>query len=326
MAQFLPLILLAGVGSILGIVFMFAFKLDQNDWRTKLYPIFMLLFGGGLGVGLHFGSASNPMNLPAIYMGIQLVVMLIGIFHLWFLYKKLFWSKRSTNDEAADSFLPETVYTLTILFFIAAGLMAAYGYFAGFQKIGDFWAVSVPFVIPFLFTKSYDFLNQFPRKDFSQKWGFAATQIKEDNWRWENETWIYFEVKERLDNTKIKENRAASFRIKAPRKVPLREVFRLAIREYNKNTEDIVVQDLGFEKNNQGKFWWLFSIKFIWNQPSTWFRKMRYLDPYSSTIANDILPKDVILAQRMWTKEAFENLEEYFEDNGEIAIGELIEE
>lgn len=324
MTQFIPLITLSGMSIGLFAVFMFAFELDQNDWRTKLYPLFMCLFGGLMGLWLHYGSFNNPMNLPNIYMVIQGLFFLFGLFHLWFMYQKLFWSKRNGYDADMDSLLPEAIYSFAILFLMGAGLLAAYGYFSGFSKMGNYWSISILFSIPFLFLKSYDFLNQIPQKDYSLKWVFTDDPINENNWRWENETWTHFEVKEKFRGTS-KVNRLASFRIKGPRKVPLREIFRLATREYNKNAVDVVVQDLGLEKENKGKIWWLFSIKFIWSQPNTWYRKIRYLDPYSSSVINEILPNDIIVARRMSTKVATENKEEYFEDD-DIPMGILIEE
>ena len=325
MTQFIPLITLSVMSIGLFAVFMFAFKLDQNDWRTMLYPLFMFLFGGLMGLWLHFGSFNNPMNLPNIYMAIQALFLLFGLFHLWFMYKKLFWSKRNGYDATIDSLLPEAIYSLAVLFLMGAGLLAVYGYFSGFPKIGNYWSISFLFFIPFLFLKSYDFLNQIPQKDYSQKWVFTDAPINEDNWRWENETWTHFEVKELLKGT-TKTNRLASFRIKGPRKVPLREIFRLATREYNKKATEVIVQDLGIEKENKGKIWWLFSIKFIWTQPNTWYRKIRYLDPYSSSVINKILPNDIVVARRMSTKGAIENKEEYFETDDDIPMGILIEE
>lgn len=320
MNEYIPLLILLGIGIILGAIFFFAFSIDQNGWRTKVYPLIMAIMGGLAGLYLHFSSIDDPMNLPVSYMVLQGVFLLLGIFHFWFLYKKLFWSRRNSFDLENDSFLPELVYTLLVLVLATAGLFAAYGYFAGFPKMTNYWVVGILFLLPFLFIKSYDALNQIPHKDFSQKWVFTKDHIGEKNWDWVNEMWVHFEVKENLISERHNNGRNARFRISAPRKVPLREFYRLAIREYNRQGPDIMVQDLGFERVNQGQFWWLFSIKYLWNRPNTWFRKNRYLDPYSSPVNNEIRPTDIIIARRMGTKEAIEN-QEVFDDG--IPMGEL---
>lgn len=321
MEQFLPIISLSFIGVVLGAIFMLGFKLDQNDWRTLLYPVLMLLLGGLGGLLMDFSSAGNPLVLPLIYVLVQVAFLLFGIFHLWLMYRKLIWSKRNTVDLQSDSVVPEMIYTFLIFSFAVVGFLVGYGYFAGFAKIGTYWGIGIPFIIPFLFMKSYDFLNQIPKRDFSQKWKFTNEAIKEFNWNWENEIWVNFEVKEKLVDAKVKTNRLVAFKILAPRRVPIREVFRLAIREYNKKGPTIIVQDLGFEQENKDRFWWLFSIKFEWKRPNTWFRKIRYLDPYSSSVSNEISPKDTVLARRMFTQEAFQNKEPYFDDN--IPMGQL---
>jgi hypothetical protein len=118
-----------------------------------------------------------------------------------------------------------------------------------------------------------------------------------------------------------RKGRIAQFRVQVPRQVPLREVYRLAVRVWNQNSnavQDIVVQDLGFESVNQGRFWWLFSIKFEWLKPSTWFREPRFLNPMQSIVANDLKPNDIIRAQRM----AFINAD-LDDDDDDIPMGEL---
>lgn len=239
------------------------------------------------------------MNLPNIYMALQGVFLVLGAAHLWWTYRKLFWSKRNAIQAENDSFWPELLFTLATFFLMSAGLLGAYGYFAGFDGTANYWPAGILFVVPFLFLKSYDFLNQIPQRDFSRKWEFTDERIGEDNWDWVNEIWVQFEVKESLAGERLKKGRSASFRIYAPRKVPLREIFRLAVREYNRKGPDISVQDLGFERENEGRFWWLFSIKFVWSRPGTWFRKIRYLDPYRSPVKNEIRPNDIVAARRM---------------------------
>lgn len=328
MEEYLLLTILSGLGISFAAIFMFAFDLDQNDWRTKLYLLFMLLLGGLGGLSLHYGSVDNSMNLPIIYMVLQGIFLLLGVFHFWFMYKKLFWSNRNPYDAEVDSIIPEFIYTLTTLCFLTVGLLAIYGYLAGFGRVDIYWAICILFIVPFFFMKSYDFLNQLPQKDFSAKWTFTDEAINEYRWKQENEGWINFQVKEKLQRAKVKNNRTAMFRIIAPRDVPLREVYRLAVKVYNKKGPDVLVQDLGFERENADKFWWLFTIKFIWTQPTTWFRKYRYLDPYSSAVTNEILPTDTIVARRMLAKNAVQNKVDlgFFEsEDDDIPMGELIE-
>ena len=299
MAKLLPILSVSAVGAILFAIFMSAFKRNQSDLRTKLYVLVLVLFGAGAGLWLHFGSAEEPLKSPIIYMVLQGLFLLLGMAHVWYMYKWLFWSKRDPRIASEDSFWPELVYTLGILFFMTAAIIAVYGYYNGFDKVGNFYLIGILFILPFIYLKSYDVINQIPVRDFSQKWQFSNERIKEDQWDWVNEIWVQFRVRENWEGERKKSGRKAVFRIHAPRKVPIREVFRLAVREYNRGGPEISVQDLGFEQENADRFWWLFSIKFVWYRPNTWFRKVRYLDPYSSTVLNEVRPTDIILAKRI---------------------------
>jgi len=319
----IPSIFFAGTGIILLMIFMMAFKLDQNDRRTKLYLFFMMLLAALTGLGLHFGNRSTALSLPTMYIPLKIFFLVVGVFHFWFMYKKLFWSKRDTYTKEQDSFFPELVYTLCIQFLMSVSLLTVYGYFAGFEKMINYWAISILFIVPFLFAKSYDFLNQIPQKDFSKKWLFTKERIGEDNWNWVNKTWVYFAIKEDLKGEWRKKGRYVNFRIEVPRLVPIREIFRLAIREHNNMRHDVIIQDLGFEESNKDRFWWLFSVKWIWNRPSTWFRTARYLNPYKSVIENEILPHDIILATRMSLKEDI-NFDDNYDEYEDIPMGELM--
>jgi Type VI secretion system, TssN len=324
MNALIPIIvlLILSIGS--GFVFLWGFDLYQNERRTLRYPLFMLLLGCLAGLGLHYGAHQKDpacvflgisgiglkhvkdcptVTWDAVFTLLQISFLLFGIFHVWYMYKRLFWSKRDPFRPELDSFLPEFIYTICVMFFVSLGMVAVSAYFVGLKShAGSYWAVSELFMMPFLVVKIYDFFNQIPKQDFSQKWFFTNERINEDLWERINETWTYFEVKETWRDEGLKKGRVANFRIKAPREVPIRELFRLAVREYNRQGHDILVQDLGFEPVNKGRFWWLFSIKTVWNRPDTWFRKIRYLDPDLSTVHNHVYPDDVIVVKRVPVK------------------------
>ena len=117
MNEFIPLMAIIGISLLLITLFFTVFKLDQKDWRTKFYPLFIALLGGLGGLWLHFGSKYDPINLPKIYIAIQVICLGMGMTHLWIMYKKLFWSSRDGFDSEKDSFLPELVYTMIVYVF-----------------------------------------------------------------------------------------------------------------------------------------------------------------------------------------------------------------
>lgn len=318
MDPYIPILLMAALALVAGGIFFFGFHIDQTNRATLIYAALMLLLGIGLGFLTYYNNASDKLNLANSYTWLQVFFLLFGSFHLWFLYNKLFWSKRDGFAKNRDSFLPEFVYSLLLMSLVTVGILAVFYFKSSPSLAGLFWAVSMPFLLPFVFIKAFDALNQIPSKDFSEKWTFTKEPLREDNWRWLNEVWVEFEVYESLVAERRRAGRKARFRIRAPREVPLREVFRLAVREYNQKGPEVVMQDLGFESVNNGQFWWLFSVKFLWGKPNTWFRSIRYLDPYQATVAGELEPNDIVMVSRM----ASANATSFAEDN-DVAMGEL---
>ena len=318
MDAYIPLILVALLALVSGGIFFFGFHIDQTNRPTLVYALLMLLVGVGLGFLTYYNNKQDNLNLANSYTWLQVFFLALGIFHTWLMYKKLFWSKRDGFAKSRDSFLPELLYSIFLMALVTVGILAALSFKGQTVLAGLFWAVALPFLVPFVLLKTFDALNQIPTRDFSQKWVFTKEPIREDNWHWVNELWIEFEVYDSWASERRRAGRKARFRIRAPRQVPLREVYRLAVREYNQKGPEVVLQDLGFEMVHNGQFWWLFSIKFIWGKPNTWFRSIRYLDPYKATVAGELELTDIIVARRM----PFSNAAAFMDD-GEVAMGEL---
>lgn len=297
------------------LVFFLGFNKGQKDRRSILFLILALVLGGLLGLLVYWFDKKGIMELSAGYLLAQIIFLVLGILFPWLLYNKLFWTKRDGFIRAQDSFLPEFVYTLLTGLALSLGMILVLFYL---MKVGInmYWGVGVVFLVPFLFLKTLDFLRQIPLKDFKVKWAFSQRLINENEWNWSNEMWISFEVRESWNKPGI--NRNAKFRILAPRNAPLGEIFRLAIREYNKQGKKIVVQDLGFESENTGLFWWLFSLKTVWNRPHTWFPNLRYLDPGDSALANALRPGDLVKVRRISTGKVRQS-DEF------IAVGQVIQ-
>ena len=317
------MIQLAGIGALVttcGALFFAVFKPGQAGLKALVYPLVIALFGGLMGLLLIMLLKSGDISTLGSYITDQFLFVFFGIFHVWWMYHKLIWAKRDSTSFENDSFLPEFTFTILTGALVLAAQTAAFVYFSmsGFPQM--LVTAGVLFLLPFLFVKAYDFLNQIPEKDFSKKWLFTQKAINEEQWDWVNEVWIHFELREMWRPGRGNTGRMARFRIFAPRNVPLREVFRLAVREYNKKGPEIGVQDLGFERVNEGKFWWLFTLKFMWSRPHTWFPNMRYLDPWMACTANNLRPGDIVYARRMRLRKTGRQDDIY--DDDEVAIGE----
>lgn len=284
--------------------------MKKKDLKSTLYILLCLIAGGLLGLLFYWLDHRGTMELGEGYLAIQAIALLFGVFHVWFLYRYLLWSRRDGYIREQDSFWPEAGYSLLAALGLGLGIFLALFFFVKDVAM-PYWSAGAVFLIPFLLLKAFDFLQQIPLRDYQVKWFFSQKRINENEWNWSNEMWISFVV-----NESRKKGRKAKFRILAPRNASLGEIFRLAIREYNRQGRNVVVQDLGFEPENQGQFWWLFSLKFRWNRPHTWFPNLRYLDPHDTAQINALRPGDLVKATRISSgKEAVTQ---------EIAVGQPI--
>jgi hypothetical protein len=289
--------------------------MKKKDRKTILFPLLWLLTGGLLGLLIYWLDHKGSVGLGDAYLLTQPLALLFGILSIWILYKQLFWSKRDPYIREQDSFWPEALYTFISALALSLGHLVVLFFFVRDVAVA-YWSVGLAFMVPFLFLKTFDFLQQIPLRDYQIKWFFSQKRINENEWNWSNEMWISFLVDESRERTGLM-GRKAKFRILAPRNVPLGEVFRLAVREYNRQGRNVVVQDLGFEPENKGQFWWLFSLKFLWNRPHTWFPNLRYLDPNDTAQINALRPGDLVKVTRIATGKGAVVTEE-------IAVGQPI--
>jgi hypothetical protein len=87
--------------------------------------------------------------------------------------------------------------------------------------------------------------------------------------------------------------------ILAPKSQQMGDIFRVLVQERRKRRDLALIQDIGTEYRGQAPFWLLFSIKRIWYRPSTWSRKVRYVNPNLSVEENEIQQGDVIRVERL---------------------------
>lgn len=302
------LIFLLFLGLVTGGVFLWLNK-GKTDKRTWIYWGIFLLVGALMGALAHLLNTPKGANwrYSQIYLLYQLVFLGMGMLNAWLLYPKLFWAYREPNRADRDSFWTEGLFTFTTGMFSVIALILTFTLISG-KSISEenrpdivFLGLIIVFLLPYLVLKGYDFLNQIPSRNFDVKWTYPTHSPLEPNrWIWEHRTWVNFEVAESLENEGKWRIKPARFSVETPREQNLEDVYRLALREHHDRGPAIPIQDLGYERSRQGDFWWLFKIKFIIWRPNTWFRKIRYIDPYVSVVENDIRQGDVVKAQRMF--------------------------
>ena len=144
-----------------------------------------------------------------------------------------------------------------------------------------------------------DLSSQIPFKMVENPWLFPLEKINPQDLPWRNLMQVNFQVKQSLLDEYNLFSWAVGTWVEAPREVTLGQVFHLCIQERRPRKDLKTIQDMGDEYDGQPQFCWIFWIKLKWYDPSTWFRKPRYLNPDLSIEHNKIRSSDVVIARRI---------------------------
>ena len=271
-------------------------KPDKRSWIQVLILTLLAVLMGAIAWLLR-----NMGELPLgwVYVIMQVAFLCMGLLHNSMLYRQM-WSVRDTDYWERDSLANETAFTIFVSQFQILGFMSVYFLLKKETgaEVANFWALFIPFLIPFSTLKILDLLNQVPIKDYSQKWTYQLSELDETRWQWDNTIVVGFQVVDAFQNENNWFPKRAHFMIRAPRNQLLTQVYRLGLRVYHEKNPTIPVQDIGYEVSPP-PFWWLFYIKFHLFKPQTWFPKERYLDPNFSLENNGLQNNTLVTARRM---------------------------
>jgi hypothetical protein len=274
--------------------------------RTAWHILIVLLVSSiaGLVTESKFNGSPN-----IVWVG-RLIILVLGIGHLISLYY-IGWSKRDSYKYKEDSILPEGIFTLLLglgsaICFCASPRSLPIQFFE-FTFTPDpitMWDAPIIFLLPFVFLKLFDFAGHVPSKVVENPWIFPLEEVNTEHWPWRDLIRINFRVSKSLRDEGHIFGRWTTPWIEVPREISLGKVFQLNMQEHRKHRRD-TIQDLGNEYVGEPFFWWIFSIKWVWWKPSSWWRSIRYLDPDATLSVNLVRNGDIIRAKRV-SKEALE--------------------
>ncbi len=270
----------------------------QMGKYVMYHKLILVLLSFGLSVSLYYFLVDS---IHLIWV-LRLSVLCLGVLHVWVMYRQK-WTKRDAFEFEKDAFLPEFIFTTVSALFCSLSFVSApqiVGLVAYKIDVSSLlWDLPIVFVLPFLVLKLSDLASQIPYRLVENPWLFPIEPVNAESWPWRDLMQVNFQVSSSLlEEYRLFKSSARPW-IEAPKEIALGNVFRLAMQERRRRRELTTIQDLGDEYDGQPKFLWLFSVKFIWWNPTTWRRKPRYLNPALSIIENKIRKQDIIVAKRI---------------------------
>ena len=233
--------------------------------------IAMLAFG--VVALLTFSSLNEETML--LFTIMQFTFLVFGVLHVIAMYGSFEWT-------SIKSFFPEFVFTLLTASAGAASFILVLNFVTKYPfSFQMYWAL-LSFIIPFLVVKTYHFAIAIPAAKV-KKWFYPLFDKPEDPRPGElaNPVVMAFELPKTLND-----ERMTSFRAKAPRNMPMGELFYHFINDYNEKNKNTPIEFTDLRGNPQG---WVFYFK------PGWLGFMKYINPQLTVAENNIRENSIII-------------------------------
>jgi hypothetical protein len=252
-----------------------------------------LILFGGLGL---IGRLITSLEGESLFLLAQGIFLLLGILHVFLLYRIFSWARRDRLYPDKDSLLPELLFSLVLMGL--GGVVFLFHFWFWVPEYSGFFAYALPlFLLPFLFIKTMDAALQVPQPDYEQKWRFPAGFLDDRSLKWENPQKIFFHTAIDVKDDRRPLSRSCKMWVEPSRDESLANAFRLGVREYNIDAGATAIRDLGFEPGTPS-LWWMFYLKPILWRPHTWMGQ-KVLDATASLGRNRLREGDIVVARRV---------------------------
>jgi hypothetical protein len=249
---------------------------------SVLYVIVALILFGLIGtLGLLSGN-----RMPWYYLLAQVQSFLLGILHLYFLY-------RFIPRLEVDRFLPGLGFTMLLMLLGGIAIALLHRFVFGTHLYG-FATCVIPFLVPYLFAWVYRWYLAIPPPDH-RKWYYPQGQPMPDMDLVDLSRIlvIQFDLPKRLTDASH-----TKFKAKAPFQMPLGMLFLIFINDYNEQNTANGIQYL--DENNSPVGWHFY-------RKGGWWSFRNYLDPELTFQQNNILDDYVIIAERVLDPDSIQN-------------------
>jgi hypothetical protein len=244
---------------------------------TVLYLLVVSVLFAAVAFLGHVSLFTEPL---LSFIGFQLIFILLGILHIYYMPKYLAWAKGD------NSFWLSVLYTVILavfgyMFFVVIFKWVnneGYHYMAG-SSIAFF---IIPLFVYRTFLKAIDM----PPKIFKQWYYPVNVEVQEpDDDKLKNMLVISFEFQKKLN-----EPHFTNFRAKAPRDMEFGQLFYYFINDYNERHPNSKIE---FADKGVGAYGWIFYKKPRWYTITT-----VYIDSEITFYANRVRENDVIVCRR----------------------------
>ena len=219
-------------------------------------------------------------NLLSFFIVIQVLILIIGILHAYFLYRLLPWTSK-------NKFVWEFLYSIAITCLGTIFFLLVFTFILKLHALQYVMLSTITwFFVPFFFVQAYHRWLSIPSRIF-RKWYYPVGKEIADPL--DSELVSLFVISF-VFHKKMNDPEITTFRAKAPSKMVFGRLFYYFINDYNERHKEGPIEFLDQEDHPYG---WIFH-----NKPY-WIGRRRYIDPDQIISDNRIRENSVIFCQRI---------------------------
>jgi hypothetical protein len=254
-------------------------RVKEAKKYKKVTIIYMIITAFSFGIAGLTGFCAIMQNLGAYFILLQVLILIIGILHSYFLYRLIPWTSK-------NKFIWEFLFSFSIALLGAFFFLLVYNFILHYHALQYVLLAAITwFFVPFFFIQALNRYLLIPGRIF-RKWYYPVG--KEINDPQDSELVsllvVSFEFHKKMNDTET-----TTFRAKAPAHMVFGRLFYYFLNDYNeRHREGPIV----FSDPEDRPYGWVF-------YKTNWLGRKRYIDPDQIIIDNRIRENSVIICQRI---------------------------
>lgn len=271
-------VVLMAAGAAFGALFFYFGKNELTKYKKHIIiHTILVAFGAALWGTIGWMLNESPRLLFSIA---QFLFLFLGLGHTLGVYLHQPWSSRS-------GFKKELFFTLSqfVIATLAFSFVLIFTLPESYRLI--FTLSTLPFLIPFLFMKLFDFTMMIPMRIY-KRWYYPVGEEMPDADEIDMTKPIVLAFQ---FQKKMSDNSYTNFRAKAPQRLVFGQLFFFFINDYNERHPESIIEYLDPQHNPSG---WVFYVK------NPWWKPNRFIDPHLTIQENELKEDDIVICTRVY--------------------------
>ena len=245
--------------------------------KTIIYLIVTALC---FGITALTGFIGMKDDLVSFYFVIQVLILTIGVFHAYLLFRLLPWASK-------NKFLWEFLFSIAIAGLGAVFFLLAYNFLLQEHVLQYVLLTAITwFFVPFFFMQAFNRYLAIPDRIF-RKWHYPVGKDIADPL---DSELVSLLVVSFVFHKKMNDPEITTFRAKAPAHMVFGRLFYYFLNDYNERHREGPIEYIDQDNHPHG---WVFHHK------PNWLGIKRYIDPDQIITDNHIRENSVIICQRV---------------------------